>query len=800
MAWKFNPISGNLDLVDEGGSLWLSPVADESSLPLTDPDGAVRVVLDQSVPYVFDATGTQWHRLMPVIVAPDASSTANGLSITEADTGDITNFSLKLHPADGTNPGIITTGTQTIAGNKTLTGNTKADGGIDVTATGGTDTLSIGTANADVINIGRSGATINIQGTTNYENVDQLQVTDPLITINKGGGAGSGANSGIEIEENALITGYAQTSADRNSWILKAPNTAGDATITPGVSGITLNQSSHDPVTLNNVGSSPNAQAASLSSQSLTLQPADGSNPGVITAGAQTIGGVKTFSSAPNLSSLTASTPLKLDGSKNIISADIDLTTDVTGVLPVANGGTNSNTALNNNRVIQSSSGAIVEAAAITANRALISDANGIPTHSSVTNTELGYVSGVTSAIQTQLNSKVPFIYETNTIFYNVANYANLQAAVDAAELLAGSDITNETGVTIILPDGDFSAQSVLIKKNVNFIGQGPKATIIGTITYRPTDATNSPQSVCLTNLQVNNLAAYNETVGGGVFDPNMLFTNGLILQNVDVYSSITFNRLNKVYFRSCFIEAGTVDMDLCEVVEYDNSTTISGNIDWTVNDAASNLPTLYGGGNLTLKNSFINAITLTKTGGVLEAYYQAKNSFINSVTRNGNTLINQTGGGVGTFSDSGSNNTFSDWYSHGPYTPADSNDWNTQPTFIDDAIDQLAAQHHETSFSIANNQAIAANVTGLAFANADIRAAFVKYSIFIDATSDLYEAGELELIQRGSDWMLSQETTGDNSLVVFDVDTNGQVTYTSSNYSGFVSGTMKFETQTTSV
>lgn len=37
---------------------------------------------------------------------------------------------------------------------------------------------------------------------------------------------------------------------------------------------------------------------------------------------------------------LSASTPLKLNSSKEIISADIDLTTDVTGVLPLANGGT----------------------------------------------------------------------------------------------------------------------------------------------------------------------------------------------------------------------------------------------------------------------------------------------------------------------------------------------------------------------------------------------------------------------------------------------------------------------------
>lgn len=75
--------------------------------------------------------------------------------------------------------------------------------------------------------------------------------------------------------------------------------------------------------------------------------------------------------------------------------------------IPVADGGTNSTTALNNNRLMQSSSGKIQEAAAITPARALISDANGIPTESVTTSTELGYVSGVTSALQTQINTKV---------------------------------------------------------------------------------------------------------------------------------------------------------------------------------------------------------------------------------------------------------------------------------------------------------------------------------------------------------------------------------------------------------
>lgn len=48
---------------------------------------------------------------------------------------------------------------------------------------------------------------------------------------------------------------------------------------------------------------------------------------------------------------------------------------------------------------------AVSEAPAITASRVLVSDANGVPTHSSVTTTTLGYLDA-TSSIQTQLNGK----------------------------------------------------------------------------------------------------------------------------------------------------------------------------------------------------------------------------------------------------------------------------------------------------------------------------------------------------------------------------------------------------------
>jgi len=350
-----------------GAAEWREPVANEAALPLVgNSNGEARVTLDTDKIYVWDATSSRWVDTGITAAAFGNSPNANGQTIgTDDSTANIRRRTITLQPADATNPGGISTTTQSIAGAKTFLDQVKIDeasnqlvlgttntttitapnpaanrtitlpdaggdssvvltegnqtlngtktfsstvitnSGIDVAATAGTDTLTIGGTNADVINVGRSGATVNVIGTTFNQQVTNVNVEDKNITVNSGGPAGSGATSGIDVEEGGSITGYVEVSGDRNSWVLKAPNTAGGATITPGASGITINQSSHDPVTLTTLGASPNASGATLSTQQLTLQPADGTNPGLITAGTQTLGGDKTFTgtiSASNLS------------------------------------------------------------------------------------------------------------------------------------------------------------------------------------------------------------------------------------------------------------------------------------------------------------------------------------------------------------------------------------------------------------------------------------------------------------------------------------------------------------------
>jgi hypothetical protein len=218
---------------------------------------------------------------------------------------------------------------------------------IDVIGTGGTDVLNIGATSANVINYGNASTIHNFLGTAIYELQVNAYVEDKLMTLNYGGAVASGIGVGYEIEENSVITGYTKTNSGRSGWSFKAP-------------------ANTDYTDLIFSASVPRA---------FTFPDISGT--------IATINGGQTFSSGT-----WQGTPVA-----------------------IAYGGTNSNAALVNNRIMVSEGGAIVEGDVITPARALISDANGIPTHSAVTAAELLYLSGVTSNVQTQLNKRISFFH-----------------------------------------------------------------------------------------------------------------------------------------------------------------------------------------------------------------------------------------------------------------------------------------------------------------------------------------------------------------------------------------------------
>lgn len=156
-------------------------------------------------------------------------------------------------------------------------------------------------------------------------------------------------------------------------------------------------------------------------------------------------------------------------------ASNVVLTSEVTGVLPVANGGTNASAALNNNRVMVSSSGTITEATAITANRAIVSNASGIPVHATTTDTEIGYVNGVTSAIQTQINAKQA---SDATLTALAAYNTNGVICQTAADTFSGRTITGGVGTTVT--NGDGVAGNPTITASTNAIISSIGITIDG--------------------------------------------------------------------------------------------------------------------------------------------------------------------------------------------------------------------------------------------------------------------------------------------------------------------------------
>ncbi len=105
-----------------------------------------------------------------------------------------------------------------------------------------------------------------------------------------------------------------------------------------------------------------------------------------------------------------------------------------------------------------------------------------------------------------------------------------------------------------------------------------------------------------------------------------------------------------------------------------------------------------------------------------------------------------------------------------------------------------------QTSFSAANNQSVAADVTGLSFSNSINRSVKVLLSVYVNATSSLYEEFVLLLIQKGASWEMAQTSVGDASGFIFSVTNAGQIQYVNGNYTGFSAATIKFRAITTAV
>jgi hypothetical protein len=403
----------------------------------------------------------------------------------------------------------------------------------------------------------------------------------------------------------------------------------------------------------------------------------------------------------------------------------------------------------------------VLKLPANTAERVLTVDASGNVASSTVTETELGYLSGATSDVQTQLNAKIPS---------SEKGAANGVATLDAGSKIPSSQLP-AIAITDVFTVADIAARDALT------VGTGDGQIQEGDVVI-VTDASADANITAGAASYIYDGAAYALLKAGD----EVLSVNGntgtVVLDTDDVLEGAT----NKYFSNEAAQDAvGTILTDSASVdftyddgantitaavlpagVDHDSLSNFVANehVDHSAVDITTAADSgLSGGGNITASRS----LAVDIAGTTAET----------SVADDDEILIYDTSAGALRSM--------------------------TKANFVGDP-GSSAGDISETSFSMANNVTVAANVTSLAFANGTVRSFEALVSVQIDATADLFEVFKLHGIQKGASWDMSVESTGDNSQVVFTITAAGQVQYTSGNVAGFVSGTMKFRAITLTV
>lgn len=213
----------------------------------------------------------------------------------------------------------------------------------------------------------------------------------------------------------------------------------------------------------------------------------------------------------------------------------------------------------------------------LTANRALITSSTGIPQTSSVTSTEVGYLSGVTSAIQTQLNTKLSNITGLITAGTSIGltGSGTSGSPYNISSLIGGTNGLTKTGDNLLL-GGTLSQTTTIANATFDFTISGTGTNLLRTnngtfqsnVITGPASATiNANNSSSNLFSEVNAIAGSANLVGGN----STTYYNTVEANTTDVRLITRFNTSPK---RLIFDNSGYVTLDAYPSMVHEIDTT----------------------------------------------------------------------------------------------------------------------------------------------------------------------------------------------------------------------------------
>ncbi len=636
----------------------------------------------------------------------------------------------------------------------------------------------------------------------------------------------------------------------------------GAKTFASTISASNLSGTNTGDVTLTAVGSAPSANGASLSSQALTLQPADDTHPGLMTAsGTQVLGGDKVFLGTV-AATILATPALAVEGAGiATIQLPTGFATTYEFNLPIDGGTTGQ---------LLTSSGGVHNTNMTWTDQSAI-----VPAQISVTSTAVNatlypvFVSGSTTG-NYGLDSATNFSFKPSSGLLSVT------AIQASGQLQTPNVLMNGTssGLIAILPQANAGTYNLNLPTSAGSSGDvltsagGVSAPMTWTT---PTTGTVTGVSVVSANGLAGTVATASTTPAitlSTTINSPVLAGNGTAISaasttgtgsTVALSASPTFTgTVNAALIAASRAATITGSADEVQLTVLGNATQ-TGNLAEFKNSAAAVQVSIsktgqirateiyaFGAGDITLTNyrmynssgaysvDWGNSVlsddsqvasvnwktrTLKNTSGTTTVDFSGTNPTLTAPALGvpvSGTATNLTGlplttgvtgtlpvGNGGTGIATTPSNGFLPIGNGTNYTAAAITAGtgitvsNGVGTITLSATNSSSGDIAPTSFTAANSQAAAANVTGLAFANASVRGFEALVTIYINAGSPLYETYTLRGIQRAADWQMSQTSTGDASLVTFSITTAGQIQYTTPTYGSFTAATFKFRANT---